>query len=156
MDRDGGRILLRRALSKNGEPRVLPLTGDLAEIIERRWRGREYQVVGGGTALARHVFHRHGTPVGDFRKAWRNACMAAGVASAIFHDLRRSAVRNLDRAGVSQAVAMQISGHKTASVYRRYRIVDEEDMRRALARTLEAVGQRPPANITPLAATRNR
>jgi hypothetical protein len=58
---------------------------------------------------------------------------------------------NMDRAGGSQAVAMQIGGHKTASVYRRYRLVDEDDMRQALARTFEAVAC-PTATVMPLRA----
>jgi hypothetical protein len=55
-------------------------------------------------------------------------------STLLFHDTRRSAVRNFDRAGVGQAVAMQITGHKTASIYRRYRNVNEEDIRAALER----------------------
>ena len=102
------------------------------------------------SALSPCVFHRNGQPVGDFRKAWARACAAAGVAGTLFHDLRRSAVRNFEKAGVSQSVAMKISGHKTASVYRRYRVVDEQDIADALVRTQAA---RPPASsarITPL------
>jgi hypothetical protein len=59
----------------------------------------------------------------------------------LFHDLRRSAVRNFDRAGVSQPVGMMISGHKTASIYRRYRITPEQDIREALERTQAAMAQ---------------
>jgi integrase len=98
------------------------------------------------------VFHRAGHPVGDFRKAWAAACAAAGVAGTLFHDLRRSAVRNFEKAGVSQAVVMKISGHKAASVYRRYRIVDEEDIKEALARAQDAIREAPTAMVTPLRA----
>lgn len=114
VDRGAGRIVLRREHSKNGEPRVLPLVGELAALIERRWSAREHETPGGTTALAPFVFHRDGQPVGDFRKAWATACDAAAVVGTLFHDLRRSAVRNMDRAGVSQSVAMALSGHKTA------------------------------------------
>ena len=99
-------MTLRRELSKNGEPRVLPLTGALLEVIERRWRSREYKVGKKDTALAPFVFHRGGHRIVDIRKAWKAACEAAGLTGLLFHDLRRSAVRNMDRAGVSQPVAM--------------------------------------------------
>ena len=139
---DRRRVTLRREHSKNREPRVLPLTGALAELIEARWRAREVPGPSGTTLIARHVFHHAGQPITDLRKAWRTACKAAGRPGVLFHDLRRSAVRNFDRAGVSQAVAMRLSGHKTVSVYKRYRIIDERDLQEALERTEAAVEQR--------------
>ena len=107
----------------------------------------------GAVSLCPLAFHRRSAPLGDFRKAWSKACTDAGVAGTLFHDLRRSAVRNLDRAGVSQSVAMQISGHKTASVYRRYRIVSEADLREALDRAQAAVAAAASTSrVTPLRA----
>jgi len=58
------------------------------------------------------------------RKAWRSACRAAKVPGRLLHDLRRTAVRNLVRAGVPQVVAMSLTGHKTAAVFHRYAIID--------------------------------
>jgi integrase len=153
VDRDNTRVVLKREHSKNGDPRVIPLVGELREIIERQRRQWEYKTPNGETALSRYVFHRDGEPIGDFRKAWATACITAGFSmtkirrdgqsmldaegnpvlrgSLIFHDLRRSAGRNLDRDGITQSVAMAITGHKTESVYRCYRIVNEDDIRAA-------------------------
>jgi integrase len=99
-------------------PRTLPLAGETAAIISRRWP----------TGLASpFVFGR----TGDFRKAWRSACKKAGVPELLFHDLRRSGIRNLIRRGVSQKTAMSISGHETISTFNRYNIVDVTDQREA-------------------------
>jgi integrase len=74
------------------------------------------------------VFNRQGVQIKDFRGGWANACTTAGVPDLNFHDLRRTAVRNMRRAGVPQVVRMKISGHKTDSMERRYNIVDADDI----------------------------
>jgi integrase len=126
-------ITLRAAESKNGEGRTIPLEGELADLIERRRNARQVQR-GGTIVLAEHIFHRDGEPIASFRKAWASACRFAGVPGRLFHDLRRCAARNLLAAGVPQAVAMKITGHKTDSMYRRYAIITPDQQREALRR----------------------
>ena len=80
------------------------------------------------------VFHRNGRPIKDYRRAWQKACQKARVVGKIPHDFRRTAVRNLERAGVPRSVAMKLTGHKTESVYRRYAIVSESDLAEGVAK----------------------
>jgi integrase len=128
-----GKVRLRD--TKGGKPRSLPLDGELLQLIERRWKAREYKTRDGVTAVSDLVFHRNGKQLRDFRKSWSAACRIAGVPGRKFHDLHRTAVRNLTRAGVAQAVAMSITGHETDSVFRRYDIVSQEDKLEGLRRT---------------------
>ena len=65
-----------------------------------------------------------GVHIHTFYEPWREACKAAGI-QRIPHDFRRTAVRNLERAGVPRTTAMAMIGHKTESIYRRYSIVDQ-------------------------------
>jgi integrase len=145
VDLRAGLIRLRSAYSKNERPRTLVLRGELLAVIERRAAARRLDCP--------HVFHRDGRPLGNVRKAWALACRAAGVEGRLFHDLRRSGVRNLIRAGTPERVAMAISGHKTRSVFDRYNIVSEDDIAAAVDRTHAYVAQarEEPPRVRPLA-----
>ncbi len=120
--------------SKNGHPRVLPLEGELWAVIERCWSQREFQTAN-GSAISPLVFHDNGRILGDFRKRWATACDDAKVSGRLFHDLRRSAVRDMIRSGVPQSVAMSISGHRSTAIFLRYDIASDADRREALRRT---------------------
>lgn len=93
-----------------------------------------------GRVLPQLFVHLHGCytgqPVYAFRKAWSHTCERVGLVGMLRHDFRRSAVRNMERAGVPRSVAMKISGHKTESIYRRYEIVNESDIQDATRRLL--------------------
>ncbi len=115
--------------TKNDEGRVFPFSAlpTLADLLRCQWdRTMELQMQRG--SVVPWVFHRNGQRVRDFRRAWENACTLAGVPGRILHDFRRTAVRNLERAGVSRSVAMKLVGHKTEAIYRRYAIVCEADL----------------------------
>lgn len=145
VDLAGRVVRLRPELSKNKDGRVLPLSGELLEVIERAMADRRLDCL--------NVFHISGEPIGDFRKAWKTACIAAGLGhmvptgkltrtgkpeltykGLIPHDLRRSAVRNMVRANIPERVCMALSGHKTRAVFDRYNIVSESDLTSAAER----------------------
>ncbi len=150
-DVDGDVIRLRAENGKNGNSRLLPMEGKLSELIERRKAARQVKVKG-TVMLSGLIFHRKGQPIKEFRKAWATACRMAGVPGRLFHDLRRSAVRHLIRAGVSQHVAQSISGHRSPSMFKRYNITDEPDQREAL-RATEAYRQQQAAQAEKIAVT---
>lgn len=87
-----------------------------------------------------YVFHRAGQPIRDFSHVWRMACQQKGLAGRIPHDFRRTAARNLLRAGVPESWAMRLTGHKTAAVFRRYAITNEADLREAVTKLAASLG----------------
>lgn len=130
VDWEGGVVRLDVGRTKNKEGRLFPFTGfpDLDALLRRRREATDVAQRQTGRII-RHVFHRGGRPIRDFRVQWQRACKKAGLDGTIPHDLRRSAVRNLVRAGVPEKTAMQLTGHKTRAIFDRYDIVDEQDLR---------------------------
>src|SRR5262245_16817239 len=104
--------VIRLPDSKNNEGRILVLEGELWDLIQRR-AGERFV----GSHEVAWVFHRNGSQIRSFKEAWQAARIAAGVHGKVFHDFRRTTVRNLIRAGVPDKVAMDMTGHKTRSVF---------------------------------------
>lgn len=128
VDFKAGWLRLEPGESKNAEGRMFPLTPDLRAALERQRAGTDATQKATGQIVP-FVFHRSGRPIKSFRRAWLTACKDAGCPGRIPHDFRRTAVRNLERAGVPRSAAMKMVGHRTESIYRRYAIVSESDLR---------------------------
>ncbi len=145
VDLAGGVVRLSPERSKTKTGRLLPLSPPLRDVLSRRLAARRLD-----TPLVFH--HKGGQPVGDWRKTWWAACQAAGLPGKLFHDLRRTVARNLIRSGVPERVAMAVTGHKTRSIFDRYNIVSEADLKAATVRLAEYVAGQPAApTVVPLA-----
>ena len=132
VDSVAGTVRLDPGTTKNREGRVFPMTDDLRTLLKKQRVEADTLKTKG--IICPRVFHRDGRPIRSFRKAWETACTAAGCPGRIPHDLRRTAVRNLVRSGISERVAMTLTGHKTRSVFDRYNIVSEGDLTDAAAK----------------------
>ena len=91
----------------------------MEKFLRKAWEDRSDEA----TAI---LVEDDGAALGAFRKSWATACKVAGVGELLFHDLRRTAVRNMMDAGIPQSHAMYIGGHKTDSIFRRYDIVSDD------------------------------
>ncbi len=129
-------LRLDPGMTKNGEGRTVALPDDLATLLGQQL-ARVDTLQRKLGRIVPYLFPylsgkvRAGQRRSDFRKAWAAACKAAGVPGRLRHDLRRTAARDMEREGVPRTVAMQIIGHKTEAMYRRYAIVNEADIREA-------------------------
>jgi integrase len=140
VDFQAGNVRLEPGTTKNREARQFPFTSELRRILEGQ-RAKADALKKDGIITPWVFFRegnkRRGRQIGDFKKDWNSACISAGLPGKIFHDFRRTAVRNLVRAGVPEQVAMKMTGHKTRSVFERYNIVSEGDLKDAAVK-LEA------------------
>jgi len=135
IDMAGRVIRLDPQRSKTKTGRLLPISQPLKEVLQRRVAARRLDCV--------LVFHRDGEPLIDWRRGWAAACKAARLMGKRLHDCRRTAARNLIRSGTPERVAMQLTGHKTRSVFDRYNIVSESDLRAGVDRLAAYVKKLP-------------
>lgn len=143
VDLTHGTVRLEPGTTKDGKARTFPFadtdeTADELRTLLVTQRERTTAIERQSGSVVRWVFHREGQRIRSIRWAWQAACKAAGLGGRIPHDLRRSAVRDLERGGVSRSVAMALVGHRTQSMYERYAITCEADQREG-ARKLAAL-----------------
>jgi integrase len=118
-----GLIRIYGSQAKNKKPRTLPIYGDMDAWLRSQYAARP-------ESNPWVFYSRRKRPIGAHLVGWREACERARLPGLLFHDLRRSAVRNMKRAGLQDTVAMNITGHRTRAVFDRYNIVDSGDRER--------------------------
>ena len=146
-----GWLRLEPGETKNGEARMFPLSAaNLRAVFETQHQQKiETEKRTGRIVEALFFNYDSGEPIRDFRGAWAGACKRAGCPDMIFHDLRRTAARNLVRAGVAEPVAMRLTGHLTSSIFQRYAIVDETMLIEG-ADKLSALHVKPSRKVLPI------
>ncbi|MHB8382330.1 MAG: tyrosine-type recombinase/integrase [Candidatus Binataceae bacterium] len=138
-DLANGWLRLEPGESKNREGRMFPLTPELRKVLHAQLEAtRELEREIG--RIIPWLFHHDGEPIRVFRRAWISACNNAEIGNRLPHDFRRTAVRNLERAGVPRSAAMAMVGHRTMAIYSRYAIADET-MLKAGAEKLAALNE---------------
>jgi integrase len=156
IDLVAGTLRLDPGTTKNREGRLAYLPEEALAVL-REWEEKTTAFERERGIIVRHVFHNDGQPIHNHYAAWRSACERAGVPGRMLHDFRRTAARNYVRAGVHERVAMELLGHKTRSIFDRYNITSEQDLREAAARVaVVPVGQAlgKTAEVVPLREAR--
>lgn len=145
VDFDAGVVRLDPNTTKNDKGRTFPFDAlpELAALLQAR-RDETTTVEYAAGRIVPYVFHRRGIPIKSYKNAWERACARAArggskealtsvvrpqLVDRIVHDFRRTAVRNLVRAGVDEYLAMKLTGHKTRAIFDRYNITNEADLR---------------------------
>lgn len=132
VDFEAGWIRLEPGETKNGKGRQFPLIPPLRAVLEeQRRRKLEAELKTGRIVDALFFRFESGAPIRCFREVWKSATKRAGVPGRLFHDLRRTAARNMLRSGLSEHEAMQFTGHETPHIFRRYAIQDETTLKEA-------------------------
>lgn len=129
-------IRLRASTTNKKVPTVLPIYGEMVDVLTR-----QIEDIRRNWPHCQWLFHHCGERIRDFRAAWDSACERAGLPGLLFHDLRRSAARNMIRAGVPETVVMRVTGHKTRAMLDRYNIVSTVDLTDAGAKLEEYLGE---------------
>src|SRR5215813_1426001 len=143
IDLEVGTVRLEVGTTKNKDGRLIYLPPSLRGVLDLQWQDHLHQY-----PECPYVFPRpDGQRIKHLRWFWVKACTEAGVEGKIPHDFRRTAVRNLVRAGIPERVAMMISGHKTRTIFDRYHIVSDGDLREAAGK-LEATITGPTATLS--------
>jgi integrase len=144
VDLDSGCLRFESSGEHDERGRSFPLHAELREVLVRQLeKTSELEQKIGSPIL--WLFHRNGKPIKDFRKAWTAACQRAGAEGKVPDDFRRTAARNLERAGVSRSAAMMMVGHRSESIYRGITLTDDSLLRESAAR-LAALHQREKSN----------
>jgi integrase len=120
VDWDANLIRLEKKQTKRKKARNAPLYGELRAWFEVAYSARDPKCP--------FIVSWKGRGITEVKTAWKKARERAGVPALLIHDLRRTAVRNMIRAGISEKRAMEISAHKTNNMFKRYNITDERDI----------------------------
>jgi len=153
VDLEAGTVRLDPGTTKNKQGRLVYLPPEALDVL-RKWRAATTSIEREQSRIITRVFHRAGKPIGGYFKAWRSAARRAGLEGRTLHDFRRTAARNYVRSGVPERVAMSILGHKTRSIFDRYNITNENDLREAAVRVAALRNGEKMGKVAPITQVR--